>query len=377
MSSITPDVNIGFLTLTGSITQVALDTVKISAPPLSVSFGPRTTIPGIVSNKIDDTVSNTCTYRGIQYNLVDIQICSPIHTGYNLPGISEQPIAELVLTFYKLGTGGGTKIDAGYTACILALPIYISSISRYDTYLMQIVKPDTQKASFATLKSLFYNDPPLTKIQTSFAYKTLFQSLSSQNIYTDHQLYVVVFPNGIHTTQDIYNLLLQKIGNHLVQYGISASVLNGDTRVVNNYTNNAGTYVPSQWTDSGILPSNQFNVTTQPFTSVFEYFLSPPKLPPNAKGDPSYCVTPSQYKCMPLNSINGNSNNIDFIKGECNANTVVDDIAGMSTKLKSSVMSIPSKEYNGKDIGVIIGATVGFIVVGGILGFVLMKITEN
>jgi len=369
MSSIGPDINLGFLTLAGTITQQLLNTVQLREAPLSVSFGPRTTPPGLVSNKIDDTVSNTCTYRGIKYNLVDIQICAPIHKSYNLPGNREIPVAELILTFYKSGS------QPGYAACLLSLPIFISSIAQYDTYIRQLIIQPADKTTYGTLQTLFYSDPPLTP-QTSFGYKTLVQSESANgNNYTDHMLYVLVFPNGIHTTQDIYNSLLQKIGKVLPTYSLSASVLNGDTKVVYDYTTKNGAYSPSNTNYAGMIKVSQFNITTQPFGSVYEYFLYPPKLPPGVKGGPSHCIAPSQYKCMPLQSIKGA---VDFTKGACTAKTVTDDIAEMSNKLKPTQNNLPpNTENNTNNILIYIAVVIGFIVIGGILVFIISSIIAN
>jgi hypothetical protein len=370
MSSIAPDVNIGLLTLVGPITQVMINEMKLDTSPLSAAFGPRTTLPSIISNKItEDTASNTCTYRGIQYRLVDVQISSPIHNGYNLPGTNERSQAELILTFYK----ASTNPDA-FAACILVLPIYITPYTpTYDIYLSQIIVGDTQQASYANLQSLFYSNPPGIP-QVSFTYKSVFQSTINQRDFRNTNIYVVVFPRGIHTSQATYNSLLGRISGGLPLYSMPASVLNGDTGVVSSYSNKDGAYVPSVINSTGTLPINQYNVTTQPFSNIFQYFLSPPKFSTMSSSS-AHCILPSQYKCMPLQSIN--KNNINFVKGTCDQGTVVKDVAAMNNKLKPATANgLPpmTDTINYEDV---VKTILFYPIVIIVVGYILKKLSEN
>jgi hypothetical protein len=83
--------------------------------------------------------------------------------------------------------------------------------------LKQIAKPEI-KSSYASFHRLFYSDPPSTIQQTSYTYKSLVQSIDDFGDITDHKMYVVVFPNGIHTSQATFNALTAKMGGQLLEY---------------------------------------------------------------------------------------------------------------------------------------------------------------
>jgi len=59
-----PDVNTGFIQLVGPIQQADLNNITVKSYPLSISFAPRTTVPTLMGNRIDESTENTCTYRG-------------------------------------------------------------------------------------------------------------------------------------------------------------------------------------------------------------------------------------------------------------------------------------------------------------------------
>jgi hypothetical protein len=93
------DVNTGFIQLVGPIQQKDLNTITIKSYPLSISFAPRTIIPSLIGNRIDESTENTCTFKGQRFSLVDVQICSVANIGYSLPGQTDKPVAELIISF--------------------------------------------------------------------------------------------------------------------------------------------------------------------------------------------------------------------------------------------------------------------------------------
>lgn len=106
--------------------------------PLTFSFAPRTTIPTLLNNnQIEEDVGNTCFYLGKQHFLRSVQLCSPLHKGYRLPGETQTPVAECILTY----TPSREKTDVD--AILLCFPIYDSGTPAYDGYLDQIVN-DTE-----------------------------------------------------------------------------------------------------------------------------------------------------------------------------------------------------------------------------------------
>ena len=107
--------------------------IRVDTYPFSISFSPRTTFPSLIGNTIDESNGNTCTYRANRFTMVDVQITSVIHKGYNLPGKIEEPVAELVLSYHANTSASGL---AGILICV---PIYDSGSSRHDAYLNQLI----------------------------------------------------------------------------------------------------------------------------------------------------------------------------------------------------------------------------------------------
>ena len=127
------DVNTGFINLVGLISQQDLNTITVNSYPLSLAFKPKTTIPSLLGNRIDESTENTCTYRGQKFSLVDVQICSIVSKGYTLPGKTSQPVAELVLSF------SANKDASALSGILLCIPIYDSGTPNHGEYLNQLV----------------------------------------------------------------------------------------------------------------------------------------------------------------------------------------------------------------------------------------------
>lgn len=103
--------------------------------PLSFEFATRTTPPTLLSrNHIGETIGNSCFLSSKRYNLIDIQICAPLHKGYKLPGETQTPVAECVLSYVPNVPDSQTR-----SGILLCFPIYESNTPSYDLYLDQIV----------------------------------------------------------------------------------------------------------------------------------------------------------------------------------------------------------------------------------------------
>ena len=107
--------------------------IRVDTYPFSISFSPRTTFPSLMGNTIDESNRNTCTYRANRFTMVDVQITSVAHKGYRFPGQTEEPVAELVLTYHANTSASGL---AGILMCV---PIYDSGSSSHDAYLNQLI----------------------------------------------------------------------------------------------------------------------------------------------------------------------------------------------------------------------------------------------
>jgi len=142
------DVNTGFIQLVGPIQQQDLNNITVKSYPLSISFAPRTTIPTLIGNRIDESTENTCTYKGQRFSLVDTQICSVTNKGYILPGQTDQPVAELIISF----TANTATTDlSSLSGILLCIPIYDSGTLSHADYLNQLIDPSVPSCDYTHL----------------------------------------------------------------------------------------------------------------------------------------------------------------------------------------------------------------------------------
>ena len=126
-----PDVNSGFIQIVGPILQQDLNSITVKSYPLSIAFAPRTTRPTLIGNRIDESTENTCTYKGKRFSLVDVQICSVTNKGYILPGETNKPVAELIISFSANNSANDLSSLSGILLCV---PIY-GNKKTYFTYV--------------------------------------------------------------------------------------------------------------------------------------------------------------------------------------------------------------------------------------------------
>lgn len=137
----------GFVQLTVPPTQLELNEITTNSHPVSISFAPRTTVPELQGNMILDSTdisTNTCTYKGNVYELVDIQICSVTNKGYLYPG-NPLPVAELIITFAPKQNSASTKTMDGILLCV---PIYDNDTPNHNEYLMQLIDPNMPACNY-------------------------------------------------------------------------------------------------------------------------------------------------------------------------------------------------------------------------------------
>lgn len=158
------DVNTGFIQLIGPIQQQDLNTITVKSYPLSISFAPRTTIPSLLGNRIDESTENTCTYRGQRFSLVDVQIVAPVSKGYVLPGQSNQHVAELILSF---SANNGIKDLSSLSGILLCVPIYDSGAPNHADYLNQLIDPDFPSCNYTHLVGSDYTGSDYNSIPNS------------------------------------------------------------------------------------------------------------------------------------------------------------------------------------------------------------------
>lgn len=142
------DVNTGFIQLVGPILQQDLNSITVKSYPLSISFAPRTTIPTLVGNRIDESTENTCTFRGQRFSLVDVQICSVASQGYTLPGQTDKAVAELILSF---SANSAAQDLSGLSGILMCIPIYDSGAPSHAAYLEQIIDPSIPSCDYTHL----------------------------------------------------------------------------------------------------------------------------------------------------------------------------------------------------------------------------------
>ena len=286
----------GFIELTGPIPAQSLvqstnnqhTSMVVNEAPFETSFGSRSTPPGLNSNHIVDTSGNKCTYLGNTYNVIDIQICTPLHKGYSTPGIPKESSAEMIVSLAVTGSNQVSGI-------LLCVPIFDVGSSKNDTYLSQIINK-TNISPAATLDSVFVN-------QRSFGYRTCFETMSATQTVTSYGLMIFVFPAGIQLSRSDFTLLKTSISGTLPRYGIPP-VLRGTESTVESYTYENGNKKSTSLSSNGYSYTLPLPTCDDKFSKVMKYFLKGPIIPSrygsHNSGTSSTSYTTSQYKCVPF-----------------------------------------------------------------------------
>jgi len=367
--------NSGFMEIIGPIKQQDIN--EVNEYPLSIAFAPKSTIPCLLKNIIDENNGNTCTYKGRRYNLVNVQVCRVVNKGYILPGQNNIPKAELILSF-SANTG-----EEKISGILLCVPIYDTGAPNHDTYLNQIIEQDQQncnkeikKSAIPTLESIFYGwDRDTT--QTSIAYKTCFE-LMSNDTPSSKELYVVVFPNGITLTSARYQKLVSliKINGDIPMYFIPPVIRNGEPTLSSYTTNSSGDKVLENKSSIGNIYTTSISSCDDEFKHKFVFYTRPPRSSSkaaaawNSEQCPYYKT--SEYKCVPFNQVKDLSGNL-VVPG----NKTLDTILNEKKEAKSNNnVSISTKAISTEQIVEII-AGVGGIAILAIIGLKVGSIISN
>ena len=357
------DANTGLIQLVGPIAASDLANIRVDRAPLSIRFEPRSTPPSLSGNRIEESVKNICTYNAEKFSLADVQIVSSIHTGYNLPGNTDTPVAELILSFSANSKASSNLQLSGILMC---LPIYESSSTSYDAYLNQIFENDPTKPNNETLESLFYSSN--TEIsQTSLGYRTCFETQDDAGNIGSNSLYVLVFPHGIRLASASYRMPKQSLFTYQLPSGIR-----GNDATVRAYTiDDNGNKVVTQVDRSGVMYTIPLSTCSEDFKNRFEYFTIRPELVFSNKISSKFgsktavgtCPTVRQYKCMPFDQLRDvQGEYVQMSDGKC-----LDDIIQQGQTSTSSTTKESSASMSVSEIEEIIGG-----VLAGTLGLILI-----
>jgi hypothetical protein len=175
------------------------------------------------------------------------------------------------------------------------------------------------KSLSPTLETIFYNSSVDTS-QTSLAYMTTFNTVSSSNIVNPtKKLYVVVFPNGIRMTSSTYQqLLLQmrsmnsSITHKLLPYYVPLYIRDSEDTLVSYKIDSNGNKIPKSTSNKGEIGTTIFSSCNDEFKNRVEYFTKPPYYLSTSKSLKSlksfnsekcpYYKT-NEYKCVPFNQL--------------------------------------------------------------------------
>jgi hypothetical protein len=368
------DVNTGLIQLVGPISTPDLKTITVDHAPLRVSFGPRSTAPSLIGNRIDDISQNTCTYHHTKFTLVDIQIVSPIHTGYNLPGNTDTPQAEFVLSFSSNSPASSLATPSGVLICF---PIHVSNPASHDAYLDMVIQHDSTVAVVPTLESIFYE-------QTSFGYRTCFETVDGEHTVHSNSLFINVYPNGIHLSPSTYQQLFSLLQQQLPTYQVPPGLRGGDATVRSYQMDDDGNKTPTRIDTDGVMYFSPLSTCTDDFKNRFEYFTKAVSSMAGSNtsskvGGSGSCPTVKQYKCVPFDQLrDANGGYVKVSDGTC-----LDDMIKNGT-LPSSSDSSDNTEKSSTSTGLsvaqieeLVGGIAAGVVLIGIGLYVASKLSKD
>ena len=300
----------GLISLQGGITTLQLNSITPGPTflPLELlTFPERRTPPTRRGTFIEEVESdkNICTIGGNKGELVGIQICKKTHTGYQLPGNTKQPLAELILSFYGRTRSTGSAV---YHGILLCLPIYeaIPSQQHHHEYLTAVMTGSmaADVATIPSLSSLFYSSKRDTS-QVSLSYKTCVEvkdTVKAAQEFSTRRLAVFVFPHGIHMAS---NVLQPFLAQQTLQNFRLPSLIRDNKATAKGYRfNNEGAKEITETSSEGMLYTTTVNSCTDEFKSQFQYFTRPPPIPSvSSSMTATTLLTTSQYKCVPFDKL--------------------------------------------------------------------------
>ena len=377
-------VNTGLIQLVGPIASADLASITERNAPLTITFDPRSTPASLQGNRMDESSNNTCTYSTNKFSLADIQIVSPVHTGYNHPGNTDTPQAELILSFSANSVPSSSLQPSGVLLC---LPIYESSSGSHDMYLNQMIQNDATTATIASLESLFYSSDTDFS-QRSFGYITCFETQDVEGNVGSNSLFVNVYPNGIHLTSGIYQSLFHLLGQRFSTYQLPPGLRGGDSTVRTYTIDDDGNKVATQIDRDGVIYNSPLSTCTDDFKNRFQYFSLPPKRGsssrPNtsSKSTAGTCPTVKQYKCMPFDQLRDvqEGGYVQMSDGTCLDKIIVDNktLKSYSTEAPYGAMPVDSASgYKVEEIEGMVGGVIGGALVLVVVIWAVSAITKS
>jgi len=349
MSYCPADATSGFIQLTGPITQTKLNQISQKRHPFRTSFTPRTTPATLAQFHISDNANNTCIVNHVTYTVIDIQICKPVHTGYLLPGTTESPSAEMIVSCTAANEVSGM---------LLCVPIYNTGSARNNQYLSQVIhQPNT--INIATLDTVFINQP-------SFRYRTCFETIHPQNGPSTHSIYVHVFPKGVHLSNSDYTALTR---GTLPRFGIPVTLRDAEP-TVQTYTFTNGNKTSTANSSDGFVYTVSIYTSDDEFTRKIEYFTEGP-IPVKTTTKKKGLYTPDQYKCVPFDQTKNliEETGIIYVTPGATNTTLTKYMADQQQKQSSN--SSATDSHNVEKIETIIGSSVVgacvLIILGGVV----------
>ena len=294
--------NSGFLTLEGTLTDPILNSLTVVTPhSITTTFAPQST-PSILDKNIykciteGSTTKNELIYKNTKYTLEDIQICAPVHTGYNLPGNNSKITAEMIVSFRQSATTSSSPVGL-----LLCFPMFNDNMVSNNAYLNNAWSIINGQGSGArvSLYSLVKDQ------QKSLGYTTCFETQDATTTNTN-ELYVVVFPDGIHLDTTTYTNITNILSMTAITPYYIPTIIRNYKNTVSKLTTLNGQKISDEISFKGQIYTNPITICgATTFTSIFDYFTTAPKESTKSSGGSSGSsgitrYNTSQYKCVPL-----------------------------------------------------------------------------
>lgn len=290
------DVSTGLVEIMGPIQQTDLNSITTAKAPISISFG--SSVPSMDGNniRVDSSATQTsCRHAGKTFGLIDIQLCPLVHKGYRLPGMTDEPIAEMILSFKFSVAPSNCREMSGVLMCF---PIFASGTSHHDEYLVYARSPQPTSPP-PSIQTLFYKDKSDSS-QTSLSYTTCFETINSNGVADSKGLHVIVFPRGICNTS------FTSLSSIIKPYKAPIPIKGTDPTVIKYTFDNDGKKKSTATSTDGFLYTTQITSCSEEFKDYIQHFTIPPGLPSSSDGSTnpsSNLYRPAQYKCVPFNQL--------------------------------------------------------------------------
>ena len=239
---------------------------------------------------------------------------------------------------------------------------------------IQTTTNGNKTAHFTTIESLF--DTEGSTIQSSYSYMMCLDLYDNgdDQIASSNTVYVSVFPNGIHLSSKVWDLLYAKMNNTLIDYHMPYTMRN-NMRTVEFYTiTTEGTSIILS-TDGTINSAAPFTGCSNTMQFSIEKSVQPPKklteMSLKRSSDRRELIPTEQYKCSPFHQKTdldksgkyvkmGGATLADIVKDE---NTILTDENNTATEMFPDKLVIPALSALGVLVAVLFA---GYVVKKGL-----------